>query len=121
MTSDQAVLWLVACVAMLALAGYLWNLASDAAGRRRGRRRFHRELAAHRPSQPGTLSGSMSRDRVATVRREAENAARLAALGIVSAEPRNPYRQGTPEFVLWIATYHLTLAELREDLPVSQP
>jgi hypothetical protein len=120
MRSDQAALWLVACVAALALAGYLWTVARAALARRARRRRFHRELAAHRPSQPGTLSGSMSRDRAATVRREAENAARLVAGGM-DAEPRNPYRQGTPEFVLWVATYHLTLAELREDQPLSQP
>ena len=120
MTSYQAVLWLVAFVAEHTLAGYLWSLGREAAARRARRRRFYRELSSHRPSQPGTLTGSMSRDRVATVRREAENAARLVAAGI-TAEPRNPYRQGTPEFVLWVATYHLTLAELREDLPVSQP
>lgn len=120
MTSNQAVLWLVACVAALTLAGYLWTLGRDAAQRRARRRRFHRELAAHRPSQPATLAGSMSRDRVATVRREAENAARLVALG-VAPEPRNPYREGSPEFVLWVATYHVTLAELRDDVPLSQP
>lgn len=119
MTSDQAVLWLVACTGTLALAGYLWTLAREAAARRARRRRFHRELAMHRPSQPGALSGSISRDRAATVRREAENAARLVAAGI-TAEPRNPYRQGSSEFVLWIATYHLTLAELREDVPIGQ-
>ena len=119
MRSDQAVLWLVACVAALLLAGYLWNLARTVGARRARRRRFHRELAQHRPSQPASLGGALSRDRVATVRREAENAARLVALGI-SAEPRNPYRQGTSEFVLWVATYHLTLAELREDTPLSQ-
>lgn len=120
MTSDQAALWLVASVTALAVAGYLWSLAREFAARRARRRRFHRDLAAFRSSQHGTLSGAMSRDRAATVRREAENAARLVAGGM-AAEPRNPYRQGTPEFVLWVATYHLTLAELREDLPVSQP
>jgi hypothetical protein len=120
MTSDQAMLWLLAGVAALTLAGYLWGLARDAAARRARRQRFHRELATHRPSRGATLSGSMSRDRAATVRREAENAGRLVAAGIAS-EPRNPYRQGTAEFVLWVATYHLTLAELRDEVPLSQP
>ena len=34
---------------------------------------------------------------------------------------RNPFREGTPEFVFWVATFHLTLTELREEAAVSPP
>lgn len=118
MSSGEAVLWLVGSVVALTLALYVLRLARDAAQRRARRRRYQRlghESSPQRlQSQPGALSASMNPNRVAAIQRDAENAARLVTSG-KAAEGRNPHAEGTPEFVLWVATYHLTMTELDEE------
>lgn len=117
MSSAKAVLWLVAMVVGLALLLYLLRLARQALDRRARRLRYQRlgrETGPQRlQSQPAALSGSISGQKVAAVQRDAENVARLVAAG-AAREPRNPYTEGTAEYVLWVATYHLTLTELSE-------
>jgi hypothetical protein len=94
----------------------------------RRRRRLHYErLARDRrerheapPAKPG-----MSPDQALRIRRDAEAAAR-AAWAADGREPVNPNPKHTPEFVLWAATYHLTIAVLAEAsepplVPVGEP
>jgi hypothetical protein len=118
MSSAEAVIWLVASVAALTLGLYLLQLAQRAAERRARRRRYqrlgHESAPVRLHSQPATLSGSMGSDRAAAIRRDAETAARLVASGLAT-EAKNPHLQGSPEFVLWVATYHLVMTELAEE------
>lgn len=118
MSSGEAVIWLVASVAVLTLALYVLQVLRRAAERRARRRRYqrlgHESAPARLQTQPGALSGSMGPDRAAAIRRDAENAARLVASGLAT-EAKNPHRDGSPEFVLWVATYHLTMTELAEE------
>lgn len=124
MSSEDAVLWLVGGVVATALAGYLWRLGVRAAAQRARRLRYQRLGQATGPQrlapQPGTFSASMGPAQAAAIRRDAERAAALFAAS-QGAEPRPPYAEGTPEFVLWVATYHLTLHELGEEAPTDQP
>ena len=124
MSSEKAVLWLVASVIALTLALYVLRIARQAAQRRARRLRYQRlghETSPQRlHTQPGSLSGSMNPDRVAAIQSDAENAARLVAAGM-TASARNPHAQGTPEFVLWVATYHLAMTELAEEAQAEEP
>ncbi|HEX7892174.1 MAG TPA: hypothetical protein VF522_22685 [Ramlibacter sp.] len=122
MSSSSAVLWLVAAVVGLALLLYVAGLAKRALERRARKLRYQRlgrETGPHRPlSQPGVLYSGMGPERAAAIRQDAEAAARLVASG-QAGEPRNPHPASSPEFVLWVATYHLTLADLADELPAS--
>ena len=122
MSSARAVLWLVATVVAFALLLYAAGLVRRTLEKRTRKLRYQRlgrETGPHRPlSQPGVLYGGMGQERAAAIRQDAEAAARLAASGQV-AEPRNPHPPSSPEFVLWGATYHLTLAELQDEPPAS--
>jgi hypothetical protein len=122
MSSSRAVLWLVAAVVAFALLLYVAGLVKRALEKRARKLRYQRlgrETGPHRPlSQPGVLYGAMGQERAAAIRQDAEAAARLVASG-QSSEPRNPHPQSSPEFVLWVATYHLTLADLHDEPPAS--
>jgi hypothetical protein len=122
MSSEDAVLWLVAGVVGTAVAGYVWRLAVRFAAQRARRLRYQRMGQASGPqrlaAQPGGFSSSMGPAQAAAIRRDAERAAALFAAG-KDAEPRAPYAGGTPEFVLWVATYHLTLHELADEAPAD--
>ena len=48
-----------------------------------------------------------------SIRRDAEDTARyITAKGL--PEPANPYPPGSREFVLWAASFHMTMTELEE-------
>ena len=115
MSSAEAVLWLVARATAVALIGYVWRQAVEASSRRARRARYQSHETKPQPlaSRPGTLSGSMGRDRAAGIRRNAEAAALMASRGRGDAAG-NPYPEGSPEFVLWVATFHLALTEIAE-------
>lgn len=122
MSSATAVLYLVATVvglAVLLYAGGQLRRALQRRARRERYRRLGRETGPQRPiTQPGALYGGMGPDRAAAIRQDAEAAARLAA-GASSGQPRNPHPEGSPQYVLWVATYHLTLANLQDEPPAS--
>lgn len=123
MSSSRAVLWLVASAVGLALLLYVAGrvrLALERRARKLRYQRLGRETGPHRPlSRPGVLYGAMGPERAAAIRQDAEAAARLAAGGHDGGPPRNPHPAGSPEYVLWVATYHLTLANLQDEPPAS--
>lgn len=115
MSSADAVLWLVGSATAVAVIGYVWRMAADASARRARQQRYQsHETRPQRLTQPGALSTSMGADRAASIRRSAERAALIASRGDDPDEARNPYPEGTPEFVLWVATFHLTMTEIAE-------
>jgi hypothetical protein len=120
MDSGEALIWLVAItVGILAIAEG-WRALRQAL-ERRARRERYRQAGFVEHSSPVPLAGaSIGVDRAAAIRREAEKAARAVAAGQV-AQARNPYPAGTQEFVLWVATYHLTLTELAEEDGAGAP
>lgn len=65
-------------------------------------------LAASAPGMPPALAEH--------VRRDAEDAARRAAAAGADSPP-NPYPPGTPEFVLWVASYHLAMTQFESTIP----
>jgi hypothetical protein len=115
MSSGEAVLWLVGCVIVVALVGHIWRIAQDRAARRARHQRYqlHETRPQRLATRPGTLSGSMGAERAGAIRRSAESAALLASNGHLD-NVKNPYPEGTPEFVLWVATFHLAMTELAE-------
>lgn len=122
MSSSRAVLWLVASAVGLALLLYVAGRVRHALERRARKLRYQRlrrETGPHPPlSQPGVLYGAMGPQRAAAIRQDAEAAARLAAGGH-GGQARNPHPEGSPEYVLWVATYHLTMADLEDEPPAS--
>lgn len=122
MSSARAVLYLVATAVGLALLLYLGGQVKRSLERRARRERYRRlgrETGPQRPiTQPGALYGGMGPERAAAIRQDAEAAARLAAGG-QGSQPRNPHPEGSAEYVLWVATYHLTLADLQDEPPAS--
>ena len=116
--------WIVAAAVLLAVAGYLWRLWRAAVRRRERQLHYLRTKQASRPQRlsrsgkPTALTG-MTPDDAALVRASAERTARHDWVAGERAEA-NPHRNGTPEAVLWTATYHLTLAEL-DDAPGAHP
>ena len=126
MSSARAVLYLVATVVGLALVLFVGGQVKRALERRARRERYRRlgrEPGPQRPitqpiTQPGALYGGMGPERAAAIRQDAEAAARLAA-GAGAGQPRNPHPVGSAEYVLWVATYHLTMANLQEEPPAS--
>lgn len=126
MSTADAVQWLAAGASGVLLVALLWRVARRAAARRARQRRYQR-VSNSRPqrpwTQPGTVSTGMGAERAAAIQRDAESAARLVASGEVS-EVLSRHPQGSPEHVLWVATYHLTMTELAEaaqDAPLAAP
>jgi len=109
--------WLVGTLAALALAGFLVGLLRRVA-RRRARRAYFARSAneshllplAEDPEPP---SRSISPERAAAIRSHAEKSAQHDWAAGHGSE-LGPYERGTPEHVLWFATYHLHLGDLAE-------
>ena len=118
MSSNDALI----ALAILAVTGVVlaqaWRWMRRSA-RRRARRQHYRRLGHESRPQAlrddgGARYGVITPERAAAIRREAEQAALRVGGSGRGGESANPYPSGTPEFVLWIATYHLTLTELDE-------
>jgi hypothetical protein len=122
MSSSDALIWLVILTVVVTVVAQVWNAMHRSAERRARQRRY---LLAGYESRPQQLDADdapttgMGPERARAVRREAEQAAGLAASGAVR-EVANPYPKGTQEFVLWVATYHLRLTELTELAELAQ-
>lgn len=115
MSSREAVLWLVGSAIAVALVGHVWRQLQERSARRARQQRYqaHETRPQRLVTRPAPLSGSMGAERAAAIRRSAEGAAYLASTGHLE-NVRNPYPAGSPEFVLWVATYELTMTELAE-------
>jgi len=119
MIAAQHGLWfLAAAAAGLALVVLLLDLVRRAS-RRRARRAYYARAAneSHLQSLHGELeplSAGISPERAATIRHHAEKAAQHDWAAGHGSE-RSPHERGTPEHVLWFATYHLRIGELADE------
>ena len=118
MSSSDALIALASITVVLVVAAQWWRSRRRAAQRRARVRHYRRAGHESGPQQlhddGGVRYGAITPARAAAIGREAQQAARQAAQSGRSGEAANPYASGTQEFVLWIATYHLTLTELDE-------
>lgn len=122
MSSSDALIWIAMATVAITVVAQLWVAAARAVQRRVRRRRYLLAAGDSRPRPPSAddePSHSIGPERARAVRRQAELAARQAAAA--GGEAPNPYRMGTPEFVLWVATYHLTLTEVDEERAADSP
>lgn len=116
MSSSDALIWLATAAVAVTLVAQLWRSLQRAAQRRARKRRYLRAGHDSRPQQlrpDREPAAGISREEAWAVRRQAEEAAARAAAG--AGTLTNPYPQGSQEYVLWIATYHLRLTELAEE------
>ena len=123
-TQDPLALLLLTLLLVTALiAG--WLVASEwrRALRRRRTRARYRELAHSQPqhlaTRPGPLVG-MDPDRAEIVKIDAANAARIALI-FPEANAAPPHEKGSPEYVMWLATFHITQAEILEEVAAANP
>jgi hypothetical protein len=118
MSSNDVLIALACFTLTILVVAPLWRAARRRAQRRARRlhdRRADRESPLqHAPDESPARYGAITPERARAIRREAERAARLAA-ATPGVDAANPYPRGTPEFVLWVTTYHLTLTELDEE------
>ena len=118
MSSNDALIALACITVAIAVGIQLWHSVRRQKVRRARRKHYREAGYASRPQHLADESqahfGGMSPERAHAIRREAEQSARRAVSGL-RTEPVNPYPRGTQEFVLWVATYHLTMTELDEE------
>lgn len=113
----QAVFWIVFITVGIVLgvfasaAAYRWLL------RGARRRRYRREALASQweASVQPPPRAAMDAEQAAAIQRHARDAAQQSAQAGPLQPLRNPHPQGTREFVLWAATYHLAETELAEE------
>jgi hypothetical protein len=116
MLSDAAILWSLAGLTLLLLGGLFWVSAARARSRRTRNLRRLREMSRSQPQPLTPAAGggeSETQSRLESIRLDAENAARLAAMG-ASSEKANPFPEGSREHVIWLATFHICLADVEE-------
>lgn len=117
MSSSDVLIWLVILTVACTVVAQLGRALRQRLERRARRRHYQRagyESRPHQLREDDSPAMGIGPQRAQAVRRHAEQAAGLAALG-VGGEAGNPYASGTPEYVLWVATYHLRLTELAEE------
>lgn len=121
MDNREALLWLFVSVLAVGLAGAAIS-AIVRVRKRHARRMYYRRAGqgAGRASAPAPLAAGIAAGQSADIRARAERAARRDWMA--RAEPtQNPYDAGTPEHVLWYATYQITVHELSEPPPTEGP
>ena len=111
-------IWFLGALALVILVGWLANAWQRLAKHRARRARFAATArdSGTQPlsSAPMPLTGGISPEQAAAIRAHAERTAqRDWTAG--HAEVQYPYDNGTPEYVLWVATYHLRIGELAEE------
>jgi len=123
--SWNAFLWWAGAAALCVLAAWIAYRALAARRSRQFARSFRPPPATElrwetEPSRPAAPPPGIPPDYAELVRRNAEDAAyHAAATG--AADPPNPYPAGTPEFVLWVASYHLAMTRLDDTIPPPRP
>lgn len=115
MTTNTALFWAAVVAGCVIGPWLIWDHVRTSL-RRRSRSLHFRQMAFTESMQlhkrPADLPGIAS-ERAEFIRRDAENAARMAFVP-PGHSPGNPYPEGTPEFVLWTASYHLVHTEMCE-------
>jgi len=115
MSLKQVVLGLVVA-AVIAVIWLAWQTAASRRARRHARSTIPppaTELRWEQDPEGDSPPSSLPADYVDSIRRDAEDTARyISEKGL--PEPANPYPQGSREFVLWAASFHMTMTELEE-------
>jgi len=123
MSSNDALIALVCLTVAVTVVAQVWRSLRREAHRRA--RKLHYLRASHesRPQQLEEMAGArydaVGPERAQAIRRQAEQAALATYNG--GAQADNPYPRGTPDFVLWIASYHLAMTELEEIAAAGGP
>lgn len=118
MPYDSLLFWAVVAVAVTGGAWLVVQLLVRDAPRNSVRDSARAELE-RQSTRPAALWGDDAPDVGAagafasSIRAQAEEAARAVADGDESAA-RNPFAEGTRDYVLWLTSYHLALAQLHE-------
>jgi hypothetical protein len=106
--------WFVLAAALVLVTGVAGFVAHRNKMKRRARE-LHLRATRERQrtsSAPSPLQGGMTPELIRAIRAHAERtAARHWQAGGPRAHPVNPYDAGSPEFVLWYATYELAMHE----------
>jgi hypothetical protein len=124
MSIEEALAWTVTALLALALGALAWNTAAQYRRRKARRRRYEEALAQDQQLRREAVLRSARRHTMhaasaEAIRRDAEAAARRVARGLVP-KVANPHASGTPEFVLWLTTYHLALSDLVEKAATAE-
>lgn len=110
--NPQALLLFVGVAGFLALAGALLSVLNNR-HKRRARMLQHAQQSARR-QQEGSQRG-IGAGRTEAIRGHAERCARRDwEAGGDTSQPLNPFRAGSPQAVLWYASYQIALHELVE-------
>lgn len=109
---SQALLSFVGVAGLLALTGTLLSMLHQR-HKRRARVRQHAQEAARRQQD---ASQRMGTGRTEAIRGHAERCARRDwEAGSDTSQPLNPFRTGSPQAVLWYASYQSALVDLVEE------
>lgn len=117
--------WWAGAVVLGVLAAWIAWRALAAQRARRWARAFRPPAATElrwetEPARPAAPPPGIPPDYAGLVRRNAEEAAHHAA-ATGADDPPNPYPAGTPEFVLWVTSYHLAMTRLDDSIPPPRP
>lgn len=115
-TAEVLVWTVLVTVALLCAAGIVAAVRRKLRHRARYLHFLRASQARERTcSAPSPLTGGMTPGLAQAVRRHAERtAARHWRADQGHASPANPYQQGTPQHVLWYASYELALYEFMD-------
>ena len=115
MSLEQVLVGLVVA-ALVVVAWLAWQTAASRRARRHARSTIPppaTELRWEQDPEGDSPPSSLPADYVESIRRDAEDTARyITAKGL--PEPAHPYPPGSREFVLWAASFHMTMTELEE-------
>jgi hypothetical protein len=121
MSLKQVVIGLVVA-ALVVVAWLVWQTSASRRARRHARSTIPppaTELRWEQDPEGDSPPSSLPADYVDSIRRDAEDTARyITEKGL--PEPANPYPPGSREFVLWAASFHMTMTEL-EDMDDEPP
>lgn len=107
----QVLLWFIVATVAIALAGA--SLSAFLSLRRRSARYRYYAQEYARQQQEATPRAGLTAEKSAAIRAHAERSARRDwRAGTTQPQPRNPYGTGSPQAVLWYASYQLALHDL---------
>ena len=115
MSLEQALIGL-GIAALVVVAWLAWQTVASRRARRHARSTIPppaTELRWEQDPEGDSPPSSLPADYVESIRRDAEDTARyISEKGL--PEPPNPYPRASREFVLWAASFHMTMTELEE-------
>jgi hypothetical protein len=115
MSLGQVLMGLVVA-ALVVVAWLVWQMSASRRARRQARSTIPppvTELRWEQDPEGDSPPSSLPADYVDSIRRDAEDTARYISAKRLP-EPANPYPPRSREFVLWAASFHMTMTELEE-------